>query len=51
MHNFVWNSNESACRKSERLGMEQVLRIFGYLKHNYKGKIYLDPEHIYYYGI
>ena len=25
MHNFVVRTNESACRKSGRLGMEQVL--------------------------
>ena len=26
MHNFVVHSNESACRKSERLGLEQVYK-------------------------
>ena len=27
MHNFVVHSNESACRKSGRLGLEQVYSI------------------------
>ena len=27
MHNFVLHSNESACRKSGRLGLEQVIKV------------------------
>ena len=27
MHSFVVHSNESACRKSGRLGLEQVYRV------------------------
>ena len=30
---------------------KQALRVFGYLKHHFKGKIYPDPETIYYHGI
>ena len=28
MHNFVVHSNESACRKSGRLGLEQVIIVY-----------------------
>ena len=31
--------------------LKQALRVFGYLKHHYKGKIYLDTEPISYNGI
>ena len=30
MHSFEVHSNESACRKSDRLGLEQVLYVFTY---------------------
>ena len=29
MHSFEVHSNESACRKSDRLGLEQVLNLNG----------------------
>ena len=28
MHNFKYHSNESVCRKSGRLGLEQVLDVY-----------------------